>query len=397
MLKNVLLAYSRRNISIGYCQGFNFIVGRLLKVFNNEEETFWVFTQILEDILPVNYFAELAGMIIDCSILIKLLKVYLPYFYIHLENVGYEVTLSNIIYKWFISLFIQNISLEMNMLIWDLLFLDRSIVLFKSSIVIFKMLKKKIMNSKDFEEINRIFEESARDLKDTNTMIYYLILHKFSFDNYFVESNRIMLEPQIVKNINNDNKIKLTRIENDTRLKRKASYAKSCLNCFIDWPLCIYDLSYKYNIISNLCLRVYDAPILVENYFFDFNEDSDSKNCQKSFKIMDDECMSYDIDLEIELENYKNLLIERKKHMCEEDCMTIKSVYIDDSFTMFEQKEIDNSYVEIKNNSLKDVRKRKKSETMKEYVEFSLPAKEYDSVYKLVSGFTFGILLFNFR
>ena len=35
-LRNVLLAYSRRNISIGYCQGFNFIVGRLLKIFESE-------------------------------------------------------------------------------------------------------------------------------------------------------------------------------------------------------------------------------------------------------------------------------------------------------------------------------------------------------------------------
>jgi hypothetical protein len=39
-LKNVLLAYSRRNISIGYCQGFNFIVGRLLKIFNSEVKYF---------------------------------------------------------------------------------------------------------------------------------------------------------------------------------------------------------------------------------------------------------------------------------------------------------------------------------------------------------------------
>ena len=35
-LKRVLLVYSRRNISIGYCQGFNFIVGKLLKVIENE-------------------------------------------------------------------------------------------------------------------------------------------------------------------------------------------------------------------------------------------------------------------------------------------------------------------------------------------------------------------------
>ncbi len=35
-LKRILLAYARRNISIGYCQGFNFIVGKLLKVVENE-------------------------------------------------------------------------------------------------------------------------------------------------------------------------------------------------------------------------------------------------------------------------------------------------------------------------------------------------------------------------
>ena len=35
-LKNILLAYSRRNVIVGYSQGFNFIVGRLLKILGNE-------------------------------------------------------------------------------------------------------------------------------------------------------------------------------------------------------------------------------------------------------------------------------------------------------------------------------------------------------------------------
>lgn len=35
-LKNILLAYSRRNITLGYCQGFNFIVGRIMKVVDKE-------------------------------------------------------------------------------------------------------------------------------------------------------------------------------------------------------------------------------------------------------------------------------------------------------------------------------------------------------------------------
>ena len=35
-LKNILVAFTRRETTTGYCQGFNFIVGKLLKICNNE-------------------------------------------------------------------------------------------------------------------------------------------------------------------------------------------------------------------------------------------------------------------------------------------------------------------------------------------------------------------------
>ena len=35
-LRNILIAFSRRNSSIGYIQGFNFIVGRILEIVENE-------------------------------------------------------------------------------------------------------------------------------------------------------------------------------------------------------------------------------------------------------------------------------------------------------------------------------------------------------------------------
>lgn len=35
-MKNILICYSVRNSPIGYCQGFNFIVAQLLKVFEEE-------------------------------------------------------------------------------------------------------------------------------------------------------------------------------------------------------------------------------------------------------------------------------------------------------------------------------------------------------------------------
>ena len=35
-MHRILLAYSRRNSTVGYCQGFNYIIGRLMQVIKNE-------------------------------------------------------------------------------------------------------------------------------------------------------------------------------------------------------------------------------------------------------------------------------------------------------------------------------------------------------------------------
>ena len=71
-LSNVLIAYSRRNCKIGYCQGFNLIVAKLLQIFD-EEDAFWIFVQILENILPCEYYSELVGIMGDCSLCLKIL------------------------------------------------------------------------------------------------------------------------------------------------------------------------------------------------------------------------------------------------------------------------------------------------------------------------------------
>ena len=48
-----------RNLTIGYCQGFNYIVGKLLMMLNfNEEDVFWVFTQIAENYLPFDFYIK---------------------------------------------------------------------------------------------------------------------------------------------------------------------------------------------------------------------------------------------------------------------------------------------------------------------------------------------------
>jgi hypothetical protein len=64
-LKNILICYSTRNTSVGYCQGMNFIGGRLLLIMGNEEQAFWLFIEIMEKILPVIYYSELVGIVVE--------------------------------------------------------------------------------------------------------------------------------------------------------------------------------------------------------------------------------------------------------------------------------------------------------------------------------------------
>ena len=63
-LRNVLFSFVKRNPTIGYCQGMNFIVGNLLKILN-EEQSFWVFVAITENILPIDYYSDMLGILID--------------------------------------------------------------------------------------------------------------------------------------------------------------------------------------------------------------------------------------------------------------------------------------------------------------------------------------------
>ena len=49
ILDRLLTAYAGYDTEIGYAQGCNFIMGRLLQVIKDEEITFWTFVTIMHD------------------------------------------------------------------------------------------------------------------------------------------------------------------------------------------------------------------------------------------------------------------------------------------------------------------------------------------------------------
>ena len=79
-------------------------------MFEKEEEAFWVFAQIIEHYLPINYYSEMAGIIVDQIILNKLISVYFPEVYSLLDKLSFD--LGPITLQWFVSIFAQNLNIE---------------------------------------------------------------------------------------------------------------------------------------------------------------------------------------------------------------------------------------------------------------------------------------------
>ena len=77
-MSNVLKAYIIRNPTVGYCQGMNFLVARLLDVLKDEEMAFWTLCQIIEQLLPIDNYINLIGVLVDQKVLEQLIKEHLP-------------------------------------------------------------------------------------------------------------------------------------------------------------------------------------------------------------------------------------------------------------------------------------------------------------------------------
>lgn len=117
-LKEVLLAYSRRNPEVGYCQGMNLIAGSLLLIMPTAEDAFWILTSIIENILPAHYYDHgLLASRADQQVLRQYVTEVLPNLSAHLDELGIE--LEALTFQWFLSVFTDCLSAEALYRVWD--------------------------------------------------------------------------------------------------------------------------------------------------------------------------------------------------------------------------------------------------------------------------------------
>ena len=313
-LRNVLICYSIRNSSVGYCQGMNFIVGKLLLTLENEEDVFWLFVQIIEVLLPLNYYSELSGVITETTLMTVFIEKYLPDLKEFFDKNQCQLTVDNFIHKWLVCLFTQNFNLELSDIILDFFFLEGNVVLMKTCLGVFSFLRSRLMVLNDFEDIYTVLNEKTNDIKNPQLLLYFLCVRKFDFNLETLNYCRQKFIIPIKKNL-----ITTTEIPPPTPPPTNPNLVLKKKQCDPKWPFCISSGASRYkDILQVLILKTQKRPCIFDDYYYGkvFSYPKNDNN----FAI--DEMM-FTVD--------KDVLCERHKHRCDDRKLIESSVVMLDT------------------------------------------------------------------
>lgn len=151
-LRRVLIAYSRRNPGVGYCQGMNLVTSTLLLVHADEEEAFWVLCAIIERILPEDFFSPSLLPSRACPlVLLDYVQEFLPKLYVHLSQLG--VDLPAICFSWFLSLFTDCLPIETLFRVWDIFLVDGLDVLYRIALAILRSNEQELLQCESISAV----------------------------------------------------------------------------------------------------------------------------------------------------------------------------------------------------------------------------------------------------
>lgn len=167
-LRHVLYALVIRNPTVGYCQGMNFIAARLL-VCMSEEEAFWTLVMIIEKYLPLDYYSNMIGVLVDQKVLQHFMRKRLPRLCAHLDE--HDFNLDLIAFQWLACLFAINLPQKIHFAVWDLFFIKGIVVIFRFALTILQLMEEQILRADRFEEIYSIIENFCSTQLDTKTLM----------------------------------------------------------------------------------------------------------------------------------------------------------------------------------------------------------------------------------
>jgi hypothetical protein len=94
--------------------------------------------QIIECILPLDYYSNLLGVLIDLKAFQAIMEDRLPKLCNHLALHKFDLNL--LLTKWLICLFVNHLPLDAELAVWDLFLIKGVSVLFRVALTLFTMM-----------------------------------------------------------------------------------------------------------------------------------------------------------------------------------------------------------------------------------------------------------------
>ena len=290
-LKNILSAFTVRNVSLNYCQGYNTIVAYLLQMTNfKEEESYYLFLQLLEKILPYDYYLFGIGVEAELNLIKILLEKYEPDLMKYLYKIEADIIVTSILTQFITSLFVFKMDRKITNILFNIFYgfslldshKDSFFYFYKIILGIFKLLKPELMKCKNIQKVCDVLKfEKEHKIEEIQFIIYYALFDesKNKFDINYAKKIRQEEVQKVIK----------TKI-----LKFKYSN-ENHLQCNLNYPLCLEECNY----ITTLQLKVSYEKIIDKH---------DDKIEDNNNKII--------VDEEDDESILKDIIIERRRHFC---------------------------------------------------------------------------------
>lgn len=264
---------------------------------------------MIEEILPINYYNQLIGILVDTTILKMLIKQLMPKLSSIIENnkdydgnfIG-DIFINKLLINMFVS---KSIDRDISLLIFDYLFLKGNKIIFQVFLSIYQFLQDTIIKEeKSIENFNKIINEDLKKLNIKNEAFIYDVFFKYEkiISKVNIDEKRNIFSVKIAQNLEDKN---IEFIKSKVKLYYNSElYEKQMdkyLKCHKEWPYCIND-SYFENVTRVIEHLSFSKSKInyVDNYFFG-NKQKIEKNKENP---------------EDNEQNHYNIVLERRPHYC---------------------------------------------------------------------------------
>ena len=209
-LFNILKVYSNYNKEIGYAQGMNFIVAKLIKFFDSEKESFIYLDAIFNKLKMVEVIGIKNNLEKKMKTIQFLLKTLCPdiLFFLEKKKINHEIFTA----KWYITLFSKNFKFDnILMVIWNfsIIFGWKFIFLFSISVIVCFKERYIDLDLYDFTQYMKnifVFEHFQKKFKEVMSLTF----------NYMTQWRNIVKQMDLYLNDKKENnKVKKTTSEKD--------------------------------------------------------------------------------------------------------------------------------------------------------------------------------------